>query len=97
MRTAVASNSLAAYHSLSIDDLQARERDVMLVMVDGLSRTRREIADALKWRDGPCCGRCNSLIAKGWLEESGTKKDPQTGKSAAMLRLPVVGQRGLFA
>ena len=96
MRTAVASNSLAAYHSLSIDDLQARERDVMLVMVDGLSRTRREIADALGWRDGPVTGRCNSLVAKGWLEESGTKVN-KSGKTATLLRLPVIGQRGLFA
>jgi hypothetical protein len=94
--TAMHQNSLAAYRSLSINDLQARERDVMLLMVDGIPRTRREIADALKWRDGPTCGRVNGLITKGWLEESSTKKDPQTGKSAAVLRLPVVGQRGLF-
>jgi hypothetical protein len=89
-------NSLSAYKSLSIDDLQSREREVMVLMADGISRTRREVADALGWRDGPTCGRCNGLIAKGWLEEFGTKKDPQTGKSAAILRLPVVGQRGLF-
>ena len=58
--------------------------------------TRLEIADALGWRDGPVTGRCNSLVAKGWLEESGTKVN-KSGKTATLLRLPVIGQRGLFA
>ena len=96
MRTQVAPTSLSAYHSLSVGDLQDREREVMLLMVDGIPRTRREIADAMNWRDGPTCGRCNSLVAKGWLEEHGERKDPQTGKNAKVLRLPVIGQRALF-
>lgn len=96
MLTAVAQTSLSAFRSLSVDELQDREREVMLLMVDGISRTRRQIADALNWRDGPTCGRCASLVAKGWLEESGERRDPQTGKSAKVLRLPVIGQRGLF-
>ncbi len=97
MLTSVAPTSLSAFRSLSVDDLQAREREIMLLMVDGYPRTRREIADALQWRDGPTCGRVNSLVAKGWLEEHGERRDPQTGKSAKVLRLPVVGQRSLFA
>lgn len=96
MRTQVAPTSLAAFRSLSVDELQDREREVMLVMVDGIPRTRREIADALGWRDGPTCGRCASLVAKGWLEESGERRDPLTGKNAKVLRLPVIGQRKLF-
>ena len=96
MRIAVVYTSLAAYHSLSIADLNKKEKEVMLLMADGISRTRLEIADALGWRDGPVTGRCNSLVAKGWLEESGTKVN-KSGKTATLLRLPVVGQRGLFA
>ena len=96
MLTSVAPTSLSAFRSLSVDELQDREREVMLLMADGVSRTRREIADALAWRDGPTCGRVNSLVTKGWLEERGERKDPQTGKSAKVLRLPVIGQRELF-
>ncbi|MDE1999936.1 MAG: hypothetical protein KGI52_13550 [Burkholderiales bacterium] len=96
MLTAVAPTSLSAFRSLSVDELQDREREVMLLMADGVSRTRREIADALNWRDGPTCGRVNSLVTKGWLEEHGERRDPVTGKSAKVLRLPVIGQRSLF-
>lgn len=92
MRTSVAPTSLSAFFSTPPSTLQAREREVMNLMADSIPRTRREIADALGWRDGPVCGRCASLIDKRELVEDGEKIEPRTGKKAAVLRLPARGQ-----
>ena len=56
MRIAVAYTSLAAYHSLSIADLNKKEKEVMLWMVDGISRTRLEIADTTANGFDDACG-----------------------------------------
>jgi DNA-binding NarL/FixJ family response regulator len=96
MLTRVSETSLAAFRSIPDADLTNCERQVMDLMADGISRTRRQIADALGWRDGPTCGRVNSLVTKVKLEESGERPDPITGRSAKVLRLPVVGQKALF-
>ena len=96
MRTAVADTSREAFHSLPIPGLQACEQEVLDLMADGIPRTRLEIADALKWRDGPACGRCNSLVTKGCLVEDGERMNPASGRSAKLLRLPVRGQLRLI-
>lgn len=96
MRTQVSELSREAYRSLPVRNyLQPAEAEVMELMRDGKARTRRMIADELGWRDGPTCGRCNSLVASGRLIESGEYKDPQTKKSAALLCLPT-GQMRLL-
>lgn len=95
MLTQMAETSLSAFRGIPDAALTNCERQVMDLMADGISRTRRQIADALGWRDGPTCGRVNSLVTKTVLEESGERKDPETGKSAKVLRLPVIGQRRL--
>ena len=96
MRTQMAETSLDAYRALPVRNyLQKAEIELMDLMRDGKSRTRRQIADELGWRDGPTCGRCNSLVASGRLIENGEFKDPVTKKSAALLCLPL-GQLGLL-
>jgi len=96
MRTQVSELSREAYRSLPVRNyLQPAEAEVMDLMLDGRPRTRRMIADELGWRDGPTCGRCNSLVASGRLIESGEFKDPITKKSAALLQLPF-GQLNLL-
>lgn len=96
MRTQVSETSLDAYRSLPVRNyLQPAEAEVMELMRDGNARTRRMIADELGWRDGPTCGRCNSLVASGRLIERGEYRDPITKKSAALLCLPV-GQMRLL-
>ena len=96
MRTQVAQTSLEAYRSLPVRNyLQPAESEVMELMSDGKPRTRRQIADDLGWRDGPTCGRCNSLVASKRLIEKGEFRDPVTKKLSALLCLPA-GQLGLF-
>ena len=96
MRTQFSKTKSASYKSLSVRGyLAPSEAEVMDLMSDGIARTRRQIADALAWRDGPTCGRCNSLVASGRLIERGEYKDPNTKKYAALLCLPT-GQMNLL-
>ena len=96
MRTQFSETKSASYKSLSVRGyLLPSEAEVMELMMDGVARTRRQIADSLGWRDGPTCGRCNSLVTAGRLIERGELKDPITKKYAALLQLPS-GQLGLF-
>lgn len=95
MRTQVSELSREAYRSIPARSLCKSEAEVMDLMLDGMPRTRRMIADELGWRDGPTCGRCNSLVASGRLIEQGEYKDPVTKKYSALLCLPA-GQMRLL-
>ncbi|OIR02598.1 hypothetical protein GALL_153120 [mine drainage metagenome] len=86
--TGVADTSREAFHSIPVPNLQACEQEVLALMADGIPRTRLEIANALGWRDGPTCGRCNSLVAKKKLVEDGERINPGSNRKAAILRLP---------
>lgn len=97
MRTAMAETSIDAYRSFSTVDLQRKEIDVLdeFVETPGLTVTREQLAERLGWKEAAVCGRANSLVAKGALEEidGGITR---SGRSAKRLRLPVVGQGALF-
>lgn len=97
MRTAMAETSLEAYRTLSIANLQAKERDVMAEFFanPGLAVTREMLAARLGWKEAAVCGRANSLVAKKVLEEIEGGKT-SSGRRAKLLRLPVVGQGALF-
>lgn len=97
MRTAMAETSIAAYQSFSTADLQAKEIDVMgeFHACPGLTVTREQLAARLDWKEAAVCGRANSLVAKGALEEIGGGRT-RSGRSAKLLRLPVIGQGVLF-
>ena len=57
--------------------------------------TREQLARILGWKESAVCGRVNSLVAKGELEESGFIKT-SSGRSAKLVGLPIRGQRSLF-
>ena len=96
MRTQVSQTSLSAYRSLSNAALTGTELEVMAVMNDGVARTRRQIADELGWRDGPTCGRCNSLVAKKALISVGEQKNPESNKYAELLQIPPQNPQGVL-
>lgn len=98
MRTAIAATSLDAYRSFSTTDLQSKEREVMaeFAACPGLTVTREKLAQRLGWKEAAVCGRANSLVSKGLLEEVEGGKT-SSGRSAKMLRVPVRGQAELFA
>lgn len=96
MRTNVAVTSLDAYRGFSASDLTAKELQVMEVMSDGRARTRLEIANELGWRDGPTCGRCNSLVTKRALISVGERKNPESNKYAELLQTPPKNPQGVL-
>lgn len=93
----MAETSLDAYRSFSTVDLQRKEIDVLseFIGTPGLTVTREQIAERLGWKEAAVCGRANSLVAKGVLEEIDGGKT-RSGRSAKLLRLPVKGQGDLF-
>lgn len=97
MRTAVAETSRETFRSLCAPDLQRKEREVMAVFEKqpGAALTRERLAMILQWKEAAVCGRANSLVTKGVLEEIDGGKTA-SGRSAKLLRLPVKGQLGLF-
>ncbi|MEN6540871.1 MAG: hypothetical protein ABFC67_14785 [Mizugakiibacter sp.] len=94
----MAETSLDAYRSFSTVELQAKERDVMdeFWKTPGLTVTREQLAARLGWKEAAVCGRANSLVTKGVLEEIEGGKTT-SGRSAKLLRVPVKGQQELFA
>lgn len=97
MRTSMAETSLDAFRSLPVADyLQPKERAVMALFTGpDVLLTREQIAARLHWKEAAVCGRANSLVTKGELEEiSGGKT--VSGRSAKLLRLPSEVQRSLF-
>jgi len=91
----MAETSVAAFHSFRIPELQNKEIEVLAAIQEaGKSMTREQIAQMLNWKESAVCGRVNSLVSKGVLEESGTVKT-SSGRSAKLVGLPVI-QRSLF-
>lgn len=96
MRTTVTETSVMAFYSFSIPELQNKEMEVLAAIKEaGRPMTREQIAAVLDWKESQVCGRVNSLVTKGVLEESGTVKT-SSGRSAKLVGLPFRGQRGLF-
>ena len=98
MRTSMAETSLSTYRSFSTSDLQAKEKDVMaeFAAYPRLTITREKLAERLGWKESAVCGRANSLVAKGALEEIDGGRTA-SGRSAKLLRVPVAGQQELFS
>jgi hypothetical protein len=98
MRTAVAENSIDAFRSLPVGDyLQPKERAVMALFTSLTVRlSRQQISEYLSMPINCVCGRVNSLVAAGHLEEGGDRLDPHTNKRQKLLRLPQGPQRELF-
>jgi predicted transcriptional regulator len=98
MKTRVADTSLATYRAFdAVNYLQPRELEVMTLMRHPSTGalTREQIAKRLNWKESAVCGRCNSLVTKGQLEEFDGGRTA-SGRTAKLLRVPVVGQKELF-
>jgi predicted transcriptional regulator len=96
MRTAIAQTSIAAFYSFPVPELQNKEMEVLVAIQEACRpMTREQIAQMLNWKESAVCGRVNSLVTKGVLEESGTLKT-SSGRSAKLVGLTVRGQRSLF-
>jgi len=94
----IAHTSRAAYESLSpINYMQPKERALMQVFsADSIALTREQLAAALHWKESAVCGRANSLVTKGALEEIDGGKT-SSGRAAKLLRLPRGVQGDMFA
>jgi hypothetical protein len=86
----VAETSAEAFHSLPVADyLQPKERAVLALFTGPDVRlSRQQIAEMARMPLCGCCGRVDSLRAKGELEEFGDRVDPATGKRQKTLQLP---------
>ncbi|RYF72026.1 MAG: hypothetical protein EOO29_29080 [Comamonadaceae bacterium] len=93
----MASTSLDAFHSLPVADyLQPKERAVMALFTGPEAAfTREQLAARLGWKEAAVCGRANSLVCKGELEEIDGRKT-LSGRSAKLLRLPREAQVSLL-
>lgn len=97
MRTQMSNTSLAAYRSFDPATLQAKEQEVYNLFLDGakhdnpLELTRETLAMILGWKESAVCGRVNSLVKKGFLEES-AGGITYSGRSAMLVHLPVFEQ-----
>jgi hypothetical protein len=92
--TNMAETSLAAFRSLDPSLLQQKESEVLDVFVVAavagvrLELTREQLAKAMDWKECAVCGRVNSLVKKGRLQEIEGGKTA-SGRSAMLVRLPV--------
>lgn len=87
----IAHTSVEAYHSLQdAGDLAPMETRVMQVFTrssHGASYSRQQIAQISGMPINCVCGRVNSLITNGVLEEHGTRIDPHTRKPQKLVRV----------
>lgn len=98
MRTAVAETSLDAFHSLPVAAyLQPKEQAVMALFTGPeVALSRQQIAQMAGLSINCCCGRVDSLVTAGRLQEQGDRIDPLTRKRQKLLRLPRPAQASLL-
>lgn len=93
----VAPTSAEAYRSLSAAGyLSPKEAQVMRLFRKGASLSRQQISRKARMPINGVCGRVDSLLAAGHLEERGFRIDPQTRKRQKLLRRPQPDQASLF-
>jgi len=93
----VAETSAEAYRSLSPAlYLSPKEEQVMRLFRPGVSLSRQQISQKARMPINGVCGRVDSLLAAGHLEERGFRIDPHTNKRQKLLRIPQPDQAQLF-
>lgn len=93
----VAHTSAEAYRSLSAATyLSPKEQLVMRLFRPGVSLSRQQISRKARMPINGVCGRVDSLLAAGRLEERGFRIDPNTHKRQKLLRVPQPDQAQLF-
>ena len=98
MRTQVYTNSIEAFHSLSVAGyLSPKECEVMAVFEnESVVLIRQQLSEKIGMPINAVCGRVNSLMTKHALVARGTRKDPMTRKPQELVGLPVSAQGSLF-
>lgn len=93
----VADTSAEAFHSLPVADyLQPKEQAVMALFYGPqVALSRQQIAGMLPMPINCVCGRVDSLLTGGHLEEHGDRIDPLTNKRQKLVRLPRPAQASL--
>ncbi len=90
----VRKTSRDAFHEIEASGrLSAQERQIMLWMhgqPKGKAYFRRELAALIGIPINAIAGRCNSLVAKGFLEELESELDPVTGHKACPVRVKAI-------
>lgn len=93
----IANTSAEAYRSLSVTAyLSPKEAQVMRLFRPGTSLSRQQISQKARMPINGVCGRVDSLLAAGRLEERGFRVDPATHKRQKLLRIPQPDQASLF-
>ncbi|MEZ2297274.1 hypothetical protein [Variovorax sp. RCC_210] len=93
----VAETSAEAYRSRSPAlYLSPKEQQVMRLFRSGVSLSRQQISQKARMPINGVCGRVDSLLAAGRLEERGFRIDPNTNKRQKLLRIPQPDQAQLF-
>ena len=87
--------SIVAFRGLDAAGVTDAQRRVLEAIANRSGCTRRELEKLARMRTGPVCGRVKELLEAGLIEVSGTKTDPESGKTVETLRL-VQAQRDLF-
>ena len=95
MSHATADTSIEAFRGLSMEGVTAAQRRILVALSLRKGATRRDLEQLAKMRTGSVCGRVKELLEAGLIEVSGTKTDPESGKTVETLRL-VQAQRDLF-
>ena len=84
----VAQTSIEAFHSLSPGQyLQPKQQQIMSLFGPETLLSRQQISERARMPINGVCGRVDSLVAAGLLEEHGDRVDPYTHKRQKLLRL----------
>ena len=91
----VADTSIRSYRSL-LDSGRTtrRQHDILRVMVEGKTYSRRELARLTGLEINCICGRVRELLDAGALIEAAQRKDPDTGQTIRPVALNVGEQQG---
>ena len=94
MRSQFSETKSMGFHSLSIQQLQNKEKLVLSVFTsEAITLTREQIVDAVsEMKLSSVCGRVVSLMAKGGLVSRGTYICPKSRKTQELVGLPVPSQ-----
>lgn len=84
----IAHTSVEAYHSLDrATYIQPKEQQVVDTIVANGPLSRQQIAERSGMPINCVCGRVNSLLMLGILEERGERLDPLTRKHQKLVRV----------
>lgn len=87
----IAHTSLEAYDDLrasgDLPPMEARVMRVFETAAAGTSYSRQQISQISGMPINCVCGRVNTLVANGVLEEHGTRIDPATRKPQKLVRM----------